>query len=115
MVAITPTKTEKAPRWLTTTWAGVAPGDTCVPVKVDQALFAYSVQASGTFGSATVALHGSLDGTNYVALADASGTAIGLTAAGLASGGQLALYLKPVLSGGSGSAVNITVMTSYLL
>ena len=107
------TKPDKAPKWQGYAWTAVTEADTCAPVKIEPAMFAYSVQAAGTFGGATVALHGSLDGTNYVALKDASGTAIAMTAAGIASGGQLALYLKPAATGGSSQSLNFTLMIGY--
>ena len=107
------TKPDKGPKWQVYSWAGVTEADTCAPVKVEPAMFAYSMQTSGTFGSATVSLHGSIDGTNYVALKDATGTAISATAAGIVSGGQIALYLKPVATGGSSQSLTFTLMVGY--
>lgn len=114
MAEVAFTKPEKGVTYQAFSWAAVTESDTFKPVKVERALFAYSVQASGTFGGATVALHGSLDGTNYVALSDAQGSAIALTAAGMASGGGLAIWLKPVASGGSSQSLNVTLVASYL-
>ncbi len=96
-------------------WASVTEADTFAPVKLEKAINAITIQASGTFGGATVALHGSLDGTNYVALKDMGGTEIALTSAGLASDGSLVLYLKPVATGGASQSLNVSVMVGYLL
>jgi len=96
-------------------WASVTEADSFAPVKLDKAINAITIQVSGTVGGATLALHGSLDGTNYVALKDADGTAIALTSAGLASGRDLVLYLKPVATGGASQSLNVSVMVGYLL
>lgn len=114
MAEIAFTKPDKGTTYQVFSWASVTETDTFKPIKLERALFAYSMQVSGTFGGATVALHGSLDGTNYAALTDASGSAIGLTAAGVASGGDLALWLKPVASGGTSQSLNVSLMASYL-
>lgn len=71
-----------------------------------------SVQISGTFNGATVAIHGSNDGVNYVALRDNYGDAIAVTSAGIISVGDLSLYVKPVISGAGGStSLTITLLT----
>lgn len=95
-------------------WASVTEADTFAPVKLDKSINAITIQASGTVGGATLALHGSLDGTNYVALKDADGTAIALTAAGLASARDLVVYLKPVATGGSSQSLTVTLMVGFL-
>ena len=94
-------------------WASVTQADTFAPLKLDRAPFAYSMQVAGTFGGATVVLHGSLDGSNYVPLRDAKGDAISLTAAGIVMIGDLALHLKPVATGGSSQSLQVTLMASY--
>lgn len=89
------------------TWAGATNGgtpDTFQPVKLSRLPYAISAQVTGNFsGSASIALHGSIDGTNYAALNDRQGSAIAVTAAGIANCGDAPLYLKPVLSSGDGS------------
>ena len=88
-------------------WIGATNGgtpDTFAPVEIDRNPYTITVQATGTFGaSADIALHGSLDGTNYAALSDAQGAAISLTAASIADGQSAVRFVKPVLSGGNGS------------
>lgn len=61
------------------------------------------IQVAGTFGSATVTVHGSNDGTNYAALRDNTGTAISITTAAIRQIGEIPTYVKPVISGGDGT------------
>lgn len=99
------------------TWTGATNGgtpDTFAPVKVDRRLYSATIQASGTFATGSVALHGSLDGTNYVALDDADGTTIALTAAGVASVRDPVVYLKPVLSSGGGTTdIDVVLLARF--
>lgn len=69
-----------------------------------------SMYVTGTFGGATVALQGSNDGTNYVALKDTTGTAIGLTAAGAVEFDTAMRYIRPSASGGSSQDLDITIV-----
>lgn len=99
-------------------WEGATNGgtpDTFGAVLVQKTPYNITLQVSGTFGaSASVALHGSLDGTNYTALADLSGTEIGLGASGIASARDAALYLKPVLTSGNGSTdIDVRLMVRF--
>lgn len=66
-----------------------------------------SVQVIGTFGSATVVLQGSNDGSTWWSLKDTSGTAISLTAAGGADFSTAALYVRPSASGGTSQDIDI--------
>jgi len=113
MAEVSFTKPERAPYAQTFQWLDVTESDTFEPVKIERAVFAMSLQASGTFGGATVALHGSLDGTTYAALDDAQGTAIGLSAAGISACGVAAMWIKPVATGGSSQSVDVTLMVVY--
>lgn len=72
---------------------------------------ACSVQVSGTFGGATVAMHGSNDGSAYAALVDLAGVAIGISAAGFKSVGDRPRYIKPVTTGGGGTqSLKVTLL-----
>lgn len=62
-------------------------------------------QVFGTFGGGTVALQGSIDGTNWAALKDPQGDAIGLTAAGIVSVMECPTWVRPFTSGGTGTSV----------
>lgn len=91
----------------TATWANVTSADTCtsvaLPVAGDR-----SVQFSGTFDSATVALHGSNDGSNYLVLTDPQANGISTTVAKIEQIEEITLHVKPVFTGGGGSQ-SITV------
>lgn len=114
MAEIAYTKPEKGAYHQTFKWTGVTEADTFAPVRLDRPINAYTIQVSGTFGGSTVALHGSLDASTFAAMKDANGVAIGLTAAGLATGGTLVLALKPVASGGTSASLTVTLMVGYL-
>jgi hypothetical protein len=68
------------------------------------------VQITGTFGAATVAIQGSNDGTNYVTLKDFYNTAMSTTTAALFEFETSVLYLKPLITGGTGDNLTITVV-----
>lgn len=92
-------------------WADIATGDTIVAYEISgQAGLAGAVQFAGTFGGATVTLQGSNDGTNYVTLTDPTGSDISVTSAGLIEFSTACRYIKPGTSGGTGDAVDVTVV-----
>ena len=91
------------------TWANVAPGDVCVPVKLPE-FDPVAFQAEGTIGGATVTLAGSLDGSNYHTLNDKTGAAISLTAAGMKSVEDHPMYCQPVLTNGTGSSMTFSLL-----
>lgn len=68
-----------------------------------------TVQVSGTFGGATVAMQGSNDGTNFIALRDLNGQAISFTAAGYAEFSTGFVFVRPQVSGGTGDNIAVTV------
>ena len=67
------------------------------------------MQAVGTFGGGTVKLQGSNDNTNWVDLNDVTGTAIGLTGTGGAEFTTSALYIRPIITGGTGDDVDVII------
>jgi hypothetical protein len=67
------------------------------------------MQVIGTFGGASVALQGSNDGPNWVALNDTQGEAIAITAAGGAEFSASCVYLRPLASGGTGDDVDVLI------
>lgn len=69
-----------------------------------------SVQIEGTFGSATVVLQGSNDGSNWQTLTDPQGNDISKTSADLEGILELTRYVRPVTSGGTGTSVTVTVL-----
>jgi len=105
-------KVESFGRRHTIQWTGLttAGNASIEAVGVRFAAAVAAVQATGTFGSATVALHGSCDGTNFVALSDTDSTTIGLTSAGISEFSTGVAFLKPNVSGGTGDDLDVTVV-----
>lgn len=62
------------------------------------------VQLLGTVGGATVAIQGSLDGTNWVTLIEFTALGLKVIPAG-------PLYLRPLVVGGSGTSVTVLLMS----
>ena len=112
MATIIPTTVEEQVRAAAYRWTDYSTADTSTPIKVQNMQgLAGSVQVTGTFGSATITLQASNDGTNYVTLKDsAGGTAISFTAAGMAEFSTAALFIKPTSSGGTADNVTVTVI-----
>lgn len=92
-------------------WVGAKSSDTLIPVAIGgKSAITGGIQGSSTgWSSTSLALHGSIDGVTYVALKDTGGTAIAITTNGLSMFSTPAVWLKPVLTGGSG-AIDITVV-----
>ena len=68
-----------------------------------------AIQVIGTFGGASVALQGSNDGTNWVNLADRSGTVIAISAAGGSEFSTAYVYLRPLATGGTGDDLDVFI------
>ena len=68
-----------------------------------------AMQVNGTFGSATITLQGSNDGTNFYALTDPAGNDVALGAAGIIDFSTAAAYIRPATAGGTGSSLTVTV------
>ena len=111
MATIIPTTVEEQVRASAYRWTNYSTADTAAPVKVQNMQgLAGSVQVTGTFGGATVALQVSNDGTNYSTLKDGTGVAIAFTSAGTAEFSTAALFVKPTSSGGTSDDVTVTVV-----
>ena len=92
-------------------WEACATGDTINSLPIsEQWGLAASVQASGTFGGATVVMQHSNDGTNWFTAKDLQGNDISLTADGIAEFSLSSAYIRPSLSGGSGDDVDVIVV-----
>ena len=73
-------------------------------IKVSVAKWAdKTVQAIGTFDTATITMQGSNDGTNWFTLTDFSGTDVAFTAAGGAAIAEAPFYIRPLVSSVGGS------------
>jgi len=111
MATIIPTTVEQQIQAAAYRWTDYSTADTSTPIKVQNMQgLAGSVQVTGTFGGATITLQGSNDGTNFVTLKDSAGTAISVTAAGMAEFSTAALFIKPTSSGGTSDDVTVTVI-----
>jgi len=81
-------------------WETVTATDTGEPIEIlGHAGLACAVQAIGTFGG-TLAIEGSIDGTNYVTLKTTQGDDATLTAAGVLEIATAVRYIRP--SAGAG-------------
>jgi hypothetical protein len=96
-----------APRYI---WAELATGDTINGLRLSgTGARRGAVQISGTFGSATVKIQTSNDGTNFYDIKDIHNTAVSTTAAAIFEITSAALFIKPAISGGSADSVNVTL------
>jgi hypothetical protein len=66
-----------------------------------------SVQVVGTFGTATIIIQGSNDGTNWVTLSDPQGTAISKTAAFIEQILENTRFVRPLVSTGAGADLDV--------
>lgn len=85
-------------------YTGIRAGDTCSAIGL--ARYAdRSVQVSGTFGGATVAIQGTNeDSTNFYTLSDSGGLDLSLTAPGRPRFiTEATLHTKPLITGGDGT------------
>lgn len=93
------------------TWTGVSTADTMTTKHIPERVGVIgSVAFTGTFGSATVKLQGSNDGTTYFDLKDVTGNTISATANAYFEFSLSCLYLKPASSGGTADNVEVTVV-----
>lgn len=92
------------------TWSGAATGDTLTAYAIPEEYGAIgSVQITGTFGGATVAMEVSNDATTWFALNDLSNTAISVTANGFSEFSTAAIYIRPAISGGTSDSLTVRV------
>ena len=83
-------------------WETVGDADQGIPAPAET-FTDRSVQAVGTWDSATLVLQGSNDGTNWTTLDDLQGNAISMTADGLVGIAEPTKFIRPSTSGGQGS------------
>ena len=109
MATITPTVTNSE-KGVLITWTGVSTADTMEAYLINggAAKGAFLV-FEGTWGSATVVLKGSNDGSVYVGFKDMTGTTISGTADVAFNVRTAAKYLNVASSGGTGDNVNATL------
>lgn len=94
-------------------WTPVTEADVCIPVKYPKHSDK-SIQVLGTFGGATVALHGSNDaGVTYAPLNTPASAAIGINAAGIKAVLENTEFIKPVATGGTGQSLTIAMLLHF--
>lgn len=111
MATITPVRASVQAGIEKITWTNLSTADTATEVMVMGASGAIgAMQVTGTFGSATITLQGSNDGTNFAAITDPSGNDIAVTAAGIVDFSTAAAYIRPSSAGGTADDVTVTVI-----
>lgn len=100
---------------VTIAWPSMANGDTGEPATYPSHA-EKSVQVTGTFGTGgSVAVQGSNDATNFVALNDLGGTAIAITAAGIKGVSENTLAVRPAVTAGDGTTLlTVTMLLKHL-
>lgn len=107
MATIVPTEIDGS---ISYRWTDYSTADTSAPARLQNMEgLAGSVQVTGTFGGATIALQVSNDGTNFVTLKDIAGVDISLTSAGMREFSTAALFIKPTSTGGTADNVTVTI------
>lgn len=91
------------------TWAGLTTGDTGRPLEMT-GWADRSVQITGTFGGATLTLQGSNNGSAWNTLTDPQGNEIVLTSQKIEQIMEITRYIRPIVSGGSGTSINIITL-----
>lgn len=89
------------------TWGPMAAGDVATPVNLRE-YSDRSIQVSGTFGGATIAIQGSIDGVEWGTLGNAQGDPLSFTSGRIEAVAELVAFIKPVITGGDGTTA-ITV------
>jgi len=116
MANITPTLviTDPIPGVETHFWETVTESDTPLASKSGGLLpLVSTIQVTGTFGSASVAVQGSNDNTAWVSLKDISGSVVAITAAGGAEFSTAFKYIRPFPSGGTSQDLDIYINHRY--
>lgn len=117
MAEVTATKTQvqtPAGLALSVTWGALNTNNQTAAIVEVPVLGRRSVQFVGSnFDSATISLHGSNDGTNFVILTDPQGNNCSKTAAGIEQIQEVTRYIRPVgASIGTNTSVVVTVFAT---
>lgn len=117
MAVIKPTVRDVSPSGdgaaLLYTWTPVTEADTCAPIATpkhsDKSIHAY-----GTFGGASVALHGSNnDGATFAALNTPASAAIALIADSIKAVLENTQQVKPVITGGTAQILSVGLLVHF--
>jgi hypothetical protein len=111
MATIPVTVTEGEARTFIATWTNLSTGDVGEPIRYAGAADR-TVQVFGDFGGATVTLEGTLEQvpTTWLPLNDAQGNPIEITEARLEAITELVRQVRPVVAGGTGTAVTVMML-----
>ena len=113
MANITPTLTNVGPSGDGSTilaiWGPFTESDACLPISYP-AMSDKSVHVYGTFGSASVAVQGSNNGTSFAALNDPTGTVIAITTERIKAILENTMQIKPVATGGTGQSITVAIL-----
>ena len=111
MATITPAVTRIGPNTRRVVWATMSTGDTITQHNADARAVDGTIQAVGTFGgSCAIGLTGSLDGTNFGTMDDASGSALtAKTVAFLEGIRDSATSFQPTIASGTADSVTVTI------
>jgi len=95
----------------THTWTGITEGDPTGEAAVLPGAADRSVHVFGTFGGGTITMQGSNQKvpTDWQTLHDSGGDPLTFTTAGILAVDENVLHYRPLLSGGSGSSVNVII------
>lgn len=90
-------------------WPGLAGGEN--GDMADIAMYKErSVQVVGTFGTSTVTIQGSNDGTNWFTLTDTLGVSLGALLAALLKGiRENSRFIRPIVAAGTGSGLRVLI------
>ena len=109
-IVIVPTKISRGShKWIWDAMGDDDTGDALDPDGGGMSFADKTVQASGTWASATVVIQGSNDNVTWFTLNDPGGTALSFTADAIKVILENPLYIRPKSSGGSGTDVNVTL------
>lgn len=108
MAVIKPEVVSGDDRYTTAMWEAVTETDSFAACGLGK-LPDKTMQVFGTFDGASIALHGSVDDTNYAPLTTNGVDPIAITAAGFAWIWENPRFIKPVATGG-GATQSVTVI-----
>ena len=95
------------------TWDAMATGDSGAPFGLNAAAD-ITIQVTGTFGGSTVTFQGSNDGTNWHPMTQrGSTTNMAFTAAANHTCQEMPAFIRPNITGGTGSAFKVTAAIFY--
>lgn len=92
------------------TYTGLSEEDVTPPVIESPEWGDRSIQVAGTFNGGTVSFQGSNDGITWATLNDPQGNALTFTASRIEQLLEIALYMRAVVTAGTGLNINVNVL-----